>query len=119
MVLKNVLTSDIAKEATKKVLREIDQLILKKKTLKDPGKLLKKKQEVVIDDKTIGVGPGGEKTTIKVKDFKAKQPQVSKETYAEYIASFKSDTISKKILADLNINKVTKNEDIFQMINVP
>ena len=117
MSLRTILKSDIAKEGVKKILSNVDDLIIKKKTIKDPSKLLQKKKEVIIDDKTIPVGPGGEKTTIKVKDFKAKVPEVSKETYAEFIASFKSGTISKKILADFNIDKITKNEDIFQMIN--
>ena len=93
------------------------RLVLKKKVEKDPSKLLKKKTDVVIDDQKIAVGPGGEKTTIKVKDFKAKQPQVSKETITEFLESFRTNTIPKKILADFNIDKITKNEDIFQMIN--
>jgi len=117
MTLRTILKSDVTKEGVKKILSNVDDLILKKKTLKNPSKLLQKKKEVIVDDKTIPVGPGGEKTTIKVKDFKAKVPEVSKETYAEFIASFQSDTIPKKILADLHIDKITKNEDIFQMIN--
>ena len=93
MVLKNVIKSDITKEGVKQILSHVDDLILKKKTIKDPAKLLKKKKEVIIDDKKIPVGPGGEKTTIKVKDFKAKQPTVPKETIDDFLQSFQSKTI--------------------------
>ena len=117
MGLEKLLKSDITKEGIKKILSNVDDLILKKKTIKDPSKLLKKKEEVIIDDKKISVGPGGEKTTIKVKDFKAKQPQVSKETIDDFLQSFQSKTIPRKVLADFNIDKITKNEDIFEMIN--
>ena len=117
MVLNRILGSKIGQETTKQILKEVDDLVLKKKVEKDPSKLLKKKTDVVIDDQNIAVGPGGEKTTIKVKDFKAKQPQVSKETITEFLESFRTNTIPKKILADFNIDKITKNEDIFQMIN--
>ena len=86
MSLRTILKSDITKEGVKKILSNVHDLIIKKKTIKDPSKLLQKKKEVIIDDKTIPVGPGGEKTTIKVKDFKAKVPEVSKETYPEFIS---------------------------------
>ena len=117
MGIAKILKSDITQQGVKKILSNIDDIILKKKTLKDPSKLLRKKKEVIIDDKKIPVGPGGEKTTIKVKDFKAKQPQVSKETIDEFLQSFRSKTIPRKVLADFNIDKITKNEDIFEMIN--
>ena len=72
MVLNRILGSKIGQETTKQILKEVDDLVLKKKVEKDPSKLLKKKTDVIIDDQNIAVGPGGEKTTIKVKDFKAK-----------------------------------------------
>ena len=117
MVLGRILGSKSGQELTKQVLKEVDDLVIKKKTVKDPSKLLKKKEDVIIDDENIAVGQGGEKTKIGVKDFKAKQPQVSKETIDEFLQSFNTNTIPKKILADFNIDKITKNEDIFQMIN--
>ena len=117
MVLGRVLGSPAAKDATKQILKEVDNLVINKKTVKDPSKLLQKKTDVIIDDQNISVGPGGEKTKIKVKDFKAKQPKVSEETIKEYLESFQSDTIPKKILADFNIDKISKNEDVIQMIN--
>ena len=117
MVLGRILGSKSGQELTKQVLKEVDDLVIKKKTVKDPSKLLKKKEDVIIDDQNIAVGQGGEKTKIGVKDFKAKQPQVSKETIDEFLQSFNTNTIPRKILADFNIDKITKNEDIFQMIN--
>ena len=36
----------------------------------------------------------------------------------EFLASFQSNNISKKILADFNIDKITNNEDIIKMINL-
>ena len=36
----------------------------------------------------------------------------------EFLKSFQSNNISKKILADFNIDKITNNEDIIKMINL-
>ena len=36
----------------------------------------------------------------------------------EFLKSFQSNNIPKKILADFNIDKITNNEDIIKMINL-
>ena len=43
MVLNRILGSKIGQETTKQILKEVDDLVLKKKVEKDPSKLLKKK----------------------------------------------------------------------------
>ena len=116
MVVKNVITSQYTKEGVKKLLSEVDDIVTKGKTEKNPEKLLKKKAEpeVSVDGKKIEVG----KTEIGVKNFKGKIPEASKESVEEFLASFQSNNISKKILADFNIDKITNNEDIIKMINL-
>jgi len=105
------------KARTGQILKEVDKIITNKGTIKNPEKLLQKVEDATVGDEAIKVGPNKTSTKIELKDFKAKQPQVSKETIDEFLASFNSGTIPKKILADFNIDKITKNEDIFQMIN--
>jgi hypothetical protein len=123
MVAKNIITSQYTKEGVKKLLSEVDDLVLKKKTEKNPEKLLKDKKEVLIDDtkgeikSTIGKGTKFE-TTIGVKQFKGKVPEVSKETTEEFLKSFQANNIPKNILADFNIDKISSNEDIIKMINL-
>ena len=115
-VVKNIITSKYTKEGVKKLLSEVDDLVTKGKTDKDPSKLLQKqkKPEVTVDGKTI---EGGE-TTIGVKQFKGKIPEASKESVEEFLQSFQSNNISKKILADFNIDKISSNEDIIKMFNL-
>ena len=43
MVVKNVITSDITKQGVKKLLETVDDIVIKKKTIDQPTKLLKKK----------------------------------------------------------------------------
>ena len=43
MVAKNVITSQYTKEGVKKLLSEVDDIVTKGKTEKDPQKLLKKR----------------------------------------------------------------------------
>ena len=115
-VVKNIITSKYTKEGVKKLLSEVDDLVTKGKTDKDPSKLLQKqkKPEVTVDGKTI---EGGE-TTIGVKQFKGKIPEASKESVEEFLKSFQANNIPKKILADFNIDKISSNEDIIKMINL-
>ena len=95
MVAKNVITSQYTKEGVKKLLSEVDDIVTKGKTEKDPTKLLKKKAEpeVSVDGKKIEVG----ETKIGVKNFKGKIPEASKESVEEFLASFQSNNISKNI----------------------
>ena len=46
--IKSIITSQYTKEGVKKLLSEVDDLVLKKKTEKNPEKLLKDKKEVLI-----------------------------------------------------------------------
>ena len=108
--------STLLKEGTKKILSQVDDLILKNKTLKNPEKLLKKKKDLQVGDETISVGPGTTQTKVGIKQ-KVKVPEVPKETIEEFLTSFNNNTIPKKILADFNIDKITNNDDIFKMIN--
>jgi len=121
MVLKNLFTSEIGKQTTKQLLKEVDKRILNKGTIKNPEKLLQKVEDVTVGDEAVKVGPNKTSTTVKIKDFKGSDKKlaekVSKETMDEFLASFNSGTIPKKILADFNIDKITKNDDIIQMIN--
>ena len=109
--------STIAKEGVKQLLKTVDDIVLKKKTLKNPEKLLKKQTEVQVGDETVAVGPNQTSTRVDLKKNKVKLPEVSKETMEEFVSSFNSNTIPKKILADFNIDKITNNDDIFKMIN--
>ena len=106
----------IAKETVKQLLKTVDDLVLKNKGLKNPEKLLKKKKELQVGDDTISVGPRTTQTKVGIKQ-KVKIPEVPKETIEEFLTSFNSNTIPKKILADFNIDKITNNDDIFKMIN--
>ena len=121
MVLKNLFTSEIGKETTKRLLKEVDKRILNKGTIKNPEKLLQKVEDVTVGDEAVKVGPNKTSTTVKIKDFKGSDKKlaekVSKETMDEFLASFNTGTIPKKILADFHIDKITKNDDIIQMIN--
>lgn len=108
--------SSLAKEGVKQLLRTVDDLVLKNKGLKNPEKLLKKKKELQVGDETVSVGPGTTQTKVGIKQ-KVKIPEVPKETIEEFLTSFNSNTIPKKILADFNIDKITNNDDIFKMIN--
>ena len=58
MVTKNIITSKYTKEGVKKLLSEVDDIVTKGKTEKNPEKLLKKKAEpeVSVDGKKIEVG---------------------------------------------------------------
>ena len=47
MVTKNIITSKYTKEGVKKLLSEVDDIVTKGKTEKDPQKLLKKFQEIL------------------------------------------------------------------------
>jgi hypothetical protein len=116
MVVKNVITSQYTKEGVKKLLSEVDDIVTKGKATDKPEKLLKKKPEpeVSVDGKKIEVG----ETKIGVKNFKGKIPEASKESVEEFLQSFQSNNISKKVLADFNIDKITNNEDIIKMINL-
>ena len=116
MVVKNIITSQYTKEGVKKLLSEVDDIVTKGKKEKNPENLLKKKDEpeVSVDGKKIEVG----ETKIGVKNFKGKIPEASKESVEEFLASFQSNNISKKILADFNIDKISSNEDIIKMINL-
>ena len=84
--IKSIITSQYTKEGVKKLLSEVDDLVLKKKMEKNPEKLLKDKKEVLIDDtkgeikSTIGKGTKFE-TTIGVKQFKGKVPEKGKICY--------------------------------------
>ena len=69
MVLKNLFTSELGKQTTKQLLKEVDKIILKKGTTKNPEKLLQKVDDVNIGDKNIKVGPNETSTTIKDKRF--------------------------------------------------
>ena len=118
MVVKNVITSDITKQGVKKLLETVDDIVIKKKTIDQPTKLLKKKSDVTIGDRKIKTGPTGETVEIKAKDIsKVKAPKAKPESIEEFFKSFGDTTISKKVLADFNIDKITKNEDIIKMIN--
>ena len=121
MVLKNLFTSELGKQTTKKLLKEVDKRILNKGTIKNPEKLLQKVEDVTVGDEAVKVGPNPTSTTVKIKDFKGSDKKladkVSKETMDEFLASFNSGTIPKKILADFHIDKISKNDDIIQMIN--
>jgi len=121
MVLGRILGSKGGQEATKQLLKEVDKRILNKGTIKNPEKLLQKVEDVNVGDEAVKVGPNKTSTTVKIKDFKGSDKKladkVSKETMDEFLASFNSGTIPKKILADFNIDKITKNDDIIQMIN--
>ena len=113
MVVKNVITSDITKQGVKNLLEKVDDIVIKKKTIDQPTKLLKKKSDVTIGDKKIKTGPTGETVEIKAKDIsKVKAPKAKPESIEEFFKSFGDTTISKKVLADFNIDKITKNEDI-------
>jgi len=116
MVTKNIITSKYTKEGVKKLLSEVDDIVTKGKATDKPEKLLKKKAEpeVSVDGKKIELG----ETKIGVKNFKGKIPEASKESVEEFLASFQSNNIPKKILADFNIDKITNNEDIIKMINL-
>jgi len=115
--IKSIITSQYTKDGVKKLLSEVDDLVLKKKTSKNPSELLQKADDVTVGDKKIKVGTS-EETVISKKDFKVKEPKVAKETIEEFLESFKSNTVSKKILADFNIDKINSNEDIIKMINL-
>ena len=102
MVVKNVITSQYTKEGVKKLLSEVDDIVTKGKTEKDPQKLLKKdanKKDVIVDGEKKGeiIQKGPFETTIGVKQFKGKIPKVSDESVEEFLASFQSNNISKKI----------------------
>lgn len=116
MVIKYLTNTKVGKEGTKQILKEVDRLILNKKTKKNPSQLLKEKKTVTVGDNEIPVGRS-ETTDIRVKDFKVKEPKVSKETIDEFLKSFQNDTIPKNILRDFNIDKISKNEDVIKMIN--
>ena len=121
MVVKNIITSKYTKEGVKKLLSEVDDIVTKGKTEKNPEKLLKKKsEEVRVDGEKVGEikQKGPFETTIGVKQFKGKIPEPSKESVEEFLKSFQSNNIPKKILADFNIDKITNNEDIIKMINL-
>ena len=90
MVVKNVITSQYTKEGVKKLLSEVDDIVTKGKTEKDPQKLLKKdanKKDVLIDGEKKGeiIQKGPFETTIGVKQFKGKIPEPSKESVEEFL----------------------------------
>jgi len=85
--------STIAKEGVKQLLKTVDDIVLKKKTLKNPEKLLKKQTEVQVGDETVAVGPNQTSTRVDLKKNKVKLPEVSKETMEEFVSSFNSNTL--------------------------
>jgi hypothetical protein len=109
--------STIAKEGVKQILKQVDDIVLKNKALKNPEKLLNKKKEIKVGDDTVAVGGNETTTKIDLKKNKVKIPEVPKETMEEFLTSFNNNTIPKKILADFNIDKITNNDDVIKMIN--
>ena len=109
--------STIAKEGVKQILKQVDDIVLKNKALKNPEKLLNKKKEIKVGDDTVAVGENQTTTKIDLKKNKVKIPEVPKETMEEFLTSFNNNTIPKKILADFNIDKITNNDDVIKMIN--
>lgn len=112
-IIDKAVTSGVAKQ----ILKEVDDLILKKGTTKNPSKLLQKKKDVKIGDKEINVGPKGETTEIGIKDFKGKAPVASKESIEEFLKSFGNSKLPKEALMDFRIEKFTQNQDIFKVID--
>ena len=113
------IIKEFNRESIKKVLNEVDDLILKKKTTKNPEKLLKKQtDDVTIGDKKLKIKDKKLETEIGVKDFKKKVPTTTKESVEEFLASFGNNKVSKKVLSDFNIDKISSNEDIIKMMNL-
>ena len=80
MVLNKILPKIIGSDTTKKILQEVDDIIVKGKVDKNPEKLLQKsKKKVKIDGKEVEVDRS-EALEVELKNIKAKQPKVSKET---------------------------------------
>ena len=88
MVANKILPKIIGSDTTKKILQEVDDIIVKGKVDKNPEKLLSSpKKKVKIDGKEIEVDRS-EATEVELKNIKAKQPKVSKETEQEFFESW-------------------------------
>ena len=87
MVLNKILPKVIGSDTTKKILQEVDDIIVKGKVDKNPEKLLQKsKKKVKIDGKEVEVDRS-EALEVELKNIKVKQPKVSKETEKEFFES--------------------------------
>ena len=120
MVANKILPKIIGSDTTKKILQEVDDIIVKGKVNKNPEKLLSspKKKKVKIDGKEIEVDRS-EATEVELKNIKAKQPKVSKETEQEFFESWgiEKGRIGPNILKYFNINNINTNDDIYRLIN--
>ena len=146
MVLKRIITSDIAKDTTKKIVKTIDDFKeagkvkkIKKleqskpeqtEILKDVDKLITSGKSVDNPEKLLQNVP---KRKVKIDDkeieiadkelalvkTKAKQPKVTKETEKEFFESWgiEKGRIGPNILKDFNINNINTNDDIYRLIN--
>ena len=81
MVLKNLFTSEIGKQTTKQLLKEVDKRILNKGTIKNPEKLLQKVEDVNVGDEAVKVGPNKTSTTVKIKDFKGSDKKACRQSF--------------------------------------
>ena len=116
--IQKIGSEKLTKEGVKKLLSEVDDLVVGKNTTKNPSKLLQKKTDTVkVGDNEIKVGPKGEATEVNVKNIKVKQPETTKESIEEFFSSFQSNTVPKNILKDFNINKINSNDDIYKIID--
>ena len=119
MVLNKILPKVIGSDTTKKILQEVDDIIVKGKVDKNPEKLLQKsKKKVKIDGKEVEVDRS-EALEVELKNIKAKQPKVSKETEKEFFESwgFEKGIKGPTWLKDFNIKNITTNDDIYRLIN--
>ena len=109
MVVKNVITSDITKQGVKKLLETVDDIVIKKKTIDQPTKLLKKKSDVTVGDKKIKTGPTGETVEIKAKDIsQVKAPKAKPESIEEFFKSFGDISLISKLIIFVFIIKLYK-----------
>ena len=119
MVLNKILPKVIGSDTTKKILQEVDDIIVKGKVDKNPEKLLQKsKKKVKIDGKEVEVDRS-EALEVELKNIKVKQPKVSKETEKEFFESwgFEKGIKGPTWLKDFNIKNITTNDDIYRLIN--
>ena len=120
MVTNKILPKIIGSDTTKKILQEVDDIIVKGKVDKNPEKLLSSpKKKVKIDGKEVEVDRS-EATEVELKKYKkAKQPKVSKETEQEFlkVGDLEKGRKVQLYLKDFNIKNINTNDDIYRLIN--
>ena len=110
----------IAKDIATGIISKAGEIVKSGAKTKKATELLEKKPIIVKvgDDVTKTKKDVDTVITVSKKDFKVKKPKISADQAEEALFIYKGTTITPKLLADFNINKLSSRADIIKFIDI-